>query len=136
MMSFKPAFSLSSFTFIKRLCSSSSLCAIRVVFSAYMRLLIFFPVNLIPECTLSSLAFCLMYSAYNLNIYTLHISALEDPILKSFNYSLHHSNSISSVQFSCSVMSDSLQPNESQRARPPCPSPTPGAYSNSCPSSG
>ena len=41
----------------------------------------------------------------------------------------------SSVQFSCSVMSDSLRPHESQHARPPCPSPTPGAYSNSCPSS-
>ena len=41
----------------------------------------------------------------------------------------------SSVQFSHSVMSDSLQPHESQHARPPCPSPTPGVYSNSCPSS-
>ena len=39
----------------------------------------------------------------------------------------------SSVQFSCSVMSDSLQPHGLQHARPPCPSPTPGAYSNSCP---
>ena len=39
-----------------------------------------------------------------------------------------------SVQFSCSVVSDSLWPHESQHARPPCPSPTPGAYSNSCPS--
>ena len=41
----------------------------------------------------------------------------------------------SSVQFSCSVMSDSLRPHESQHARPPCPSPTPGVHSNSCPSS-
>ena len=40
-----------------------------------------------------------------------------------------------SVQFSHSVVSDSLQPHESQHARPPCPSPTPGVYSNSCPSS-
>ena len=40
-----------------------------------------------------------------------------------------------SVQFSCSVMSDSLRPHELQHARPPCPSPTPGVYSNSCPSS-
>ena len=40
-----------------------------------------------------------------------------------------------SVQFSCSVVSDSLQPHESQQARPPCPSPTPRVYSNSCPSS-
>ena len=39
----------------------------------------------------------------------------------------------SSVQFSCSVMSDSLRPHESQHARPPCPSPTPRVYSNSCP---
>ena len=38
-----------------------------------------------------------------------------------------------SVQFSCSVMSNSLRPHESQHARPPCPSPTPRIYSNSCP---
>ena len=42
---------------------------------------------------------------------------------------------LSSVQFSSSVVSDSLRPNESQHARPPCPSPTPRVYSNSCPSS-
>ena len=41
----------------------------------------------------------------------------------------------SSVQFSRSVMSDSLQPHESQYARSPCPSPTPGNYPNPCPSS-
>ena len=40
-----------------------------------------------------------------------------------------------SVQFSHSVVSDSLWPCESQQARPPCPSPTPGVHSNSCPSS-
>ena len=40
-----------------------------------------------------------------------------------------------SVQFSLSVASNSLRPHESQHARPPCPSPTPGVYSNSCPSS-
>ena len=39
------------------------------------------------------------------------------------------------VQFSRSVVSDSLWPHESQHARPPCPSPTPGVYSNLCPSS-
>ena len=44
-------------------------------------------------------------------------------------------DSISSFQFSCSVMSDSLQPHESQHARPPCPSPTPEVHSDSCPSS-
>ena len=41
----------------------------------------------------------------------------------------------SSVQFSHSVMSDSLRPHELQHARPPCPSSAPGVYSNSCPSS-
>ena len=42
---------------------------------------------------------------------------------------------ISSVQFSCSVMSDSLRPHGLQNARLPCQSPTPRVYSNSCPSS-
>jgi len=36
------------------------------------------------------------------------------------------------VQFSCSVVSDSLRPHEPQHTRPPCPSPTPGVYPNSC----
>ena len=40
-----------------------------------------------------------------------------------------------SVQFSHSVVSDSLWPHEPQHTRPPCPSPTPRTYSNSCPSS-
>ena len=43
-------------------------------------------------------------------------------------------NVFNSVQFSRSVVSDSLWPHESQHARPPCPSPTPGVHSNSCPS--
>ena len=42
---------------------------------------------------------------------------------------------ISSVQFSHSVVSDSLRPHESQHTTPPCPSPTPRVHSNSCPSS-
>ena len=42
-------------------------------------------------------------------------------------------SSVSSVQFSCSVLSGSLRPRESQHVRPPCLSPTPGVYSNSCP---
>ena len=42
---------------------------------------------------------------------------------------------LSSVQFSRSVVSDSSRPHESQHARPPCPSPTPGVHSDSCPSS-
>ena len=72
MLSFKPTFSFSSFSFIKKLFSSSSLSAIRVMSSA-------------------------------------------------------------SVQFSRSVVSDSLWPHESQNARPPCPSPTPRVHSDSHP---
>ena len=64
---FKPTFSLSSFTFIKRLFSSSLLSAIKVVSYAYLRLLIFLPAILIPACASSSLAFPMMYSAYQLN---------------------------------------------------------------------
>ena len=44
-------------------------------------------------------------------------------------------NCLSSVQFSHSVMSDSLRPRESQHARPPCPSPSPGVHPDSRPSS-
>ena len=66
ILSFKPDCSLSSFTFIKRLISSCSLSAIRVV-SAYLRLLIFLPAILIPAYASSSLAFRMMYSAYELN---------------------------------------------------------------------
>ena len=57
MLSFKPAFSLSSFTFFRRLFSSSLLSAKRVVLSAYLRLLTFLPAILIQACTLSSPAF-------------------------------------------------------------------------------
>ena len=67
MLSFKPTFSLIIFTFIKRLFSSSSLSAIRVVLYTYLRLLIFLPAILIPACASSSQAFLKMYSAYKLN---------------------------------------------------------------------
>ena len=67
ILSFKPTFSLSSFTFIKRLFSSSSLSAVRVMSPAYLRLLIFLPVILIPACASSSPTFLMMYSAYKLN---------------------------------------------------------------------
>ena len=67
MLSFKPAFSLSSFTFIKRLFSYSSLSAIRMVSSSYLKLLIFLPAILIPACASSSPAFHMMYSAYKVN---------------------------------------------------------------------
>ena len=67
MLSFKPAFLLSSFTLIKRLFSSSLLSTIRVVSSAYLRLLIFLSAILIPACNSPSPAFQMMYSVYKLN---------------------------------------------------------------------
>ena len=72
MLSFKPTFSLSSFSFIKRLFSSSSLSGIRVVSSAYLRLLIFLSWGywyfLIPAYASSSPVFLMMYSADKLNM--------------------------------------------------------------------
>ena len=62
MLSFQPVFSFSSFTLIKRHFSSFSLF-IRVVSSAYLRLLILLPAILILACDSSSLAFRMMYSA-------------------------------------------------------------------------
>ena len=61
------SFLLSSFTFIKKLFSSSSLSAISVVTSAYLKLLIFLLAILIPACASSSQIFRMMYSAYKLN---------------------------------------------------------------------
>ena len=66
MLSFKPIFSLSSF--IKRLFSSSLLSAIRVVSSAFLRLLIFLLAILIPACASSSPAFLMTYSAYRVTL--------------------------------------------------------------------
>ena len=66
LFSLKPALSFSSFTLIKRLFSSSSLSAIRVVTFGHRRLLMFLPPILIPACNSSSLAFLMMCSAYRL----------------------------------------------------------------------
>ena len=63
MLSIKPTFSLSSFTFIKRLFHFSSLSAIRVVSSAFLRLLIFLSAVLFPACASFSPTFLMMYPA-------------------------------------------------------------------------
>ena len=93
MLSFKPTFSLSSFSFIKRLFSSFSLSAISVVSSAYLRLLIFLLEILIPAWASSSPAFLMMYSAYKLNkqgdnIYSLDVllSQLETSLFFHIHY--------------------------------------------------
>ena len=79
MLNFKTTFPLSSFTFIKRLFSSASLSSIRVVSSAYLRLLIFFPSILIPACASSSLGFLMFYSTYELNKYCGNIQPWHTP---------------------------------------------------------
>ena len=56
-------------------------------------------------------------------------------IQQSHYWASVHFSSVASDQISHSVMSDSLRPHELQHARPPCPSPTPGVHSDSCPSS-
>ena len=64
-------------------------------------------------------------------------TSLASPALAVDSLPLRHlgkpPNASSSVQFSRSVASDSLRPHESEHTRPPCPSPTPRVYSNSCP---
>ena len=64
-----------------------------------------------------------------------HYSSKASILLCSSFFIVQLSHPYSSVQFSRSVVSDSLQPHESQHARPPCPSPTPGVHSDSRPSS-
>ena len=68
---------------------------------------------------------------------TVTIKELEAAILISNKMNLKMSAipSVSSVQFSHSVVADSLQPHESQHTRPPCPSPTPRIHPDSHPSS-
>ena len=67
ILNFKLAFSLSSFTLIKRLFSSSVLSAIRVVSSPYLRLFIFLPAILIPAYNSSSQALFMTCSVFKLN---------------------------------------------------------------------
>ena len=67
VLSLRQHFHSPLFTFIMRLFSSYSLSAIRVVSSAYLRLLIFLLEILIPACASSSPAFCMIFSAYKLN---------------------------------------------------------------------
>ena len=67
MLSFKPGFLLFTFTLIKSLFSHLQFLPLRVVSSAYLRLLILLPAILIPGCNSSSPVFHMMYSAYKLN---------------------------------------------------------------------
>ena len=80
MLRFKRTFSVSSFTFIKSLFSSSH-SSIRVKSSAYLRLLIFLLAILIPACASSRLAFCMMYSVCKLKKQGYNIQSWRTPFL-------------------------------------------------------
>ena len=82
-----------------------------------------------PEYVGNLISSSCAFSKTSLNIWKFTVHVLLKPCLENFE---HHFTGICSVQFSHSVMSDSLQPHELQHARLPCPSPTPRACSNSC----
>ena len=94
MLSFKPAFSLSSLTFIKRLFSSSSLSALRVVSSACLRLLVFLQQSWFQLVPYPAQHFKMMYSAYKLNKQGGNIQALTHsfPNLEPVHCSMSGSN--------------------------------------------
>ena len=73
------------------------------------------------------------FSKSSLDIQKFFVHELLKPSLENFEH--YFASVFSSVLFSSSVVSNSLPPHESQHARPPCPSPTPGVHSDSCPSS-
>ena len=109
---------------------------------------LFWPLSIIPgpgllphqdREVLSGENFCLHW-ALNLGIFVLglligFLTALFSQGIMITPFRQYGSLEKNSVQFSRSVVSDSLQPHELQHARPPCPSQTPGVYPNSCPSS-
>ena len=77
-----------------------------------------------------------LVSSPNSGIFFSHKPSYFNPTESGWTWcltSLFGSVTFSSVQFSRSVVSNSLRPHESQHARPTCPSPTPGAHSHSCP---
>ena len=96
MLNVKPTFSTSTCTFIKSLFNSSSLFAIRVVSSAYLRLLIFLPAILIPACASSRQVFLTIYSAHKI-ISTVTIYRLD--LLLSYLEPLYWSMSSSNCHF-------------------------------------
>ena len=113
MLSFKPAFSLSSFTFIKKFFSSSSISAIRVVSPAYLRLLVFFPATLIPACA-SSIShhnpkWLVSFSKGTIWTHTCTWRRTRRWRQRSQWYGCKPRNT-RSESVSCSVVSDSLQP--------------------------
>ena len=76
-----------------------------------------------------------LYNFFLIEKHFTHVVKHQDVSGKKYKFTAFYSRSKKSVQISGSVVSDPLRPHGLQHARPPSPSPTPGAYSNSCPSS-
>ena len=98
--------------------STVSPCICHEVMGPDAMILVFWTLNFKPAFSLS------YFTLIKCSLVPLHFLSLE-----------RLSVQFSSVQFSCSVVSNSLRAHESQHTRPPCPWPTPGVDSNSCPSS-
>ena len=76
-----------------------------------------------------------LFGQFSISVLALNMRISLNLVLNLHSFSTFYSQTTqtnSSVKFSRSVVSNSLQPHEPQRARPPCPSPTPGVYPNSC----
>ena len=111
---------LSTFPFNARICNICNLWSFRVYLSLWLILL-----DLLLK-DIHKFSLVLKSEAKKINLFpSPHIVISNDLRRSQFSFVL--------VQFSCSVVSDSLWPHGLQQARPPCPSPTPGACSNPCP---
>ena len=84
-----------------------------------------------PFWSLSSMT----WEIFRMWVHRIQVCSMDCKALCSVWFQIEGSIVLSWVQFSCSVVSDSLRPHESQHATPPCPSPTPGVHSDSRPSS-
>ena len=124
MLSFKPAFSRFSFTFIKRLFSSSSLSVIRVVSSAYLKLLIFLLEIFIPACASSSPALCMMYSVQFTSV-SQSCPTLCDPVNRSMPGLPVHYHLPEFTQTHVHRVSDAIRPSHPLSSPfPPAPNPS------------
>ena len=83
----------------------------------------------LPHLLLLLIHLHLLHSFFCVTLVPLTTEALQRLKVRS-HFTTHY---FSFLQFSCSVVSDSLRPHGPQHTRPPCPSPTPRVYSNSCP---
>ena len=86
------------------------------------------------NCDYPSLLTVFVIFSFFFFLFVMYFSEVDfSPKLKHTHTHTHAYMCVCSIQFCRSVVSDSLWPHELQHARPPCPSPTPGAYPNSCP---